>query len=209
MSVEIFKYIALVVEEELDHDMLKKWYKCVKSNAPRGTMISVEVSGNRDSAVSLIKRTIDKDIYYTIPLSRDLLEVEASRIVAVFSNEFDDDFDIEATISNIGNATDVPVINIDREKYVDLCTSLSKKQHNDWVKTRTEDGWRYGQDVSIADKTHPLLRAWDELPDQFKQVDFAHPQKLIDLLDDHGYAVVSKPELDATLKIVRKLTNRQ
>jgi hypothetical protein len=205
---EITRYIALVVEEELSEDLMKSWFRCVKERAPYSVMTTVEVSDNSGtSSAAMVKRGTDKGIFYIIPLTRDLLEAEATRIIAGFSAEHGDvDFDVEATVVRTGdNGTAPPKINVEQERYLELCTSLSKKQHEDWVKTRTDDGWRYGTQVSIAAKTHPLLRPWEDLPDRFRTIDMDQPQRLIDLLGQHGYTVVSKEDLESVFRLVRSI----
>lgn len=206
---EVTRYIALVVNEELSEDQTKCWFRCVKERAPIGVMTSVEVTNNDGTtSAAMIKRETENGVYYAIPLLRDLMEIEAGRIIAAFVTQNPDlDFDVEATIVRTGDkGATPPKVNVDQERYLELCTSLSRKQHDDWVKARTADGWRYGQKVSIVDKTHPLLRPWNDLPDRFRTIDFDQPQRLLDLLAQHGYAVVPKEDLEAVLRLVR--TNR-
>ncbi|ACL55954.1 hypothetical protein [Methylobacterium nodulans] len=58
--------------------------------------------------------------------------------------------------------------------------------------------------MSITARTHPLLRPWAELPDQFKIPNLEEPQALLDFLNDQGYAIVTKGELEAMLTLMRK-----
>jgi hypothetical protein len=116
------------------------------------------------------------------------------------------DFDIEATV--IPSRTmekEKPSITVDQQKYADVASSWAKRQHEEWLKKRTEDGWRYGQTISLSNKTHPLLRPWDDLPARFRNIDLDQPQKLLDLLGEHGYVVISKDDLDAVLRLFRQL----
>lgn len=202
MTVEITRYVALLLDAEAKEDMTKEWYSCVKNRAPYGVTCSVEASDdNGMNHAMLIKRVSDNAQMYIVPLTRDLLEDEVEKIVSFFSAEHPDlDFDIEATVVRSGGKTELPTINVDQERYLELCTELSKKQHEDWVSARTKDGWRYGQKLNMLEKTHPLLRAWDQLPDKYKTVDFDQPQRLIDLLTQHGYAIVEKDALEVLRK---------
>jgi hypothetical protein len=205
---EITRYIALVVSEELDQEVVKCWFRCVKSRAPHGVLSTVDVTDNRGvTTAAMVKRETDTGIYYAIPLARDLVEAEANRIIAAFTVEQADlDFDIEATVVRTGeHGAKPPKVNVDQERYLELCTSLSKKQHEDWVKERSAEGWRYGTEVSIAAKTHPLLRPWDQLPDRFRKIDMDQPQRMLDLLGQYGYAVVSKEDLEAVFRLVRAI----
>ncbi len=204
---EITRYIALIVKEDPDIELAKSWYQCVKSRAPHGVIDTVEASDDQGSKqAAMVKRKEDDTYFLMIPLTRDLLEDEASRIIATFTADHPDtDFDIEATVVKTGeNGAPPPSINIDQERYIELCTSLSKKQHEDWVRSRTAEGWRYGPQLNMIEKTHPLLRTWDQLPDRYQTIDLEQPQRLIDLLTQHGYAVVSKDDLNELFKHTRR-----
>lgn len=50
---------------------------------------------------------------------------------------------------------------------------LAKEQHDEWVKSKTEMGWIYGEEVDPEAKTHPDLVEWDKL---------SHTEKMKDLL---------------------------
>ena len=116
----------------------------------------------------------------------------------------DDDFDIEVSSAEpdrMGSSA----AEVSDTRYNDLCTAWAKRQHDQWVKERTDGGWRYGTTISVKEKTHPLLRPWHELPDQFRKVDTESPQGLLDLLNDQGFAIIGKSELESLLKLVRGL----
>ncbi|RYD68677.1 MAG: hypothetical protein EOP83_00225, partial [Verrucomicrobiaceae bacterium] len=91
----------------------------------------------------------------------------------------------------------------DQDRYVSLCTAWAKRQHDQWVKDREANGWRYGTTLSMSEKTNPLLRPWDQLPEKYRKPDLDEPQALLDLLNDQGYAVVTKGELQAMLNLMR------
>jgi hypothetical protein len=207
--MQIARYVSLVVEEPLDSDLIKGWFNCATSKAPYGvvsTLQTVDGDGQLRN-VKMVHRETDKGHYYMIPVTRDLTEGEVERIVSAFSSECSEmDFDIEATV--IPSRTmekEKPSITVDQQKYADVASSWAKRQHEEWLKKRTEDGWRYGQTISLSNKTHPLLRPWDDLPARFRNIDLDQPQKLLDLLGEHGYVVISKDDLDAVLRLFRQL----
>lgn len=206
--VRIDRYISLIVEEELDKDQIKSWFSLVCGKSPFGVITALQ--GNNDGnpeTIRLVHRHTKKGHYYMIPISRDLLEYEAQRIVVAWTDENPEiDFDIEVTVipTNPFEKKE-PTLTVDQKKMIDLATSLAKKEHEDWVTARTNEGWRYGQTLSIEDKTHPLLRPWSDLPDKHKTIDIDKPQKIIDLLKDQGYSVVSNNDLDVVRNLLRKL----
>ena len=43
-----------------------------------------------------------------------------------------------------------------------------KKQHEEWMRHKIEDGWTYGKKKDAAAKTHPCIVPWDQLPPEQK-----------------------------------------
>lgn len=201
MTTNIDRYIELATGSPLEPELLKVWYQTVRKLAPNGVQTSIskiDDEGNRKD-VKLVCIEADGDYHYRIPLLRDLLEPEAKTIVDAFSAEVPDlDFSITMS-SQVRLAKNVPdtTIHLKNEKLLSLCRAWAKEQHQRWMKDRQDNGWRYGPSVNVKAKTHPLLRPWDELPAKHQKLSLDQPQQMIDLLADHGYAVVSKDDLDA------------
>lgn len=206
---EISRFVTLVVASPLDEDMAKEWYHCVCDHAPYGLVTTYQTTtakGGLQSA-GMIHRETDKKHYYIVPMSRDLMEREAEGIVDAFAELAPElDFDIEVSImpTKIGDKRNEPKIDVADEQYVTLCQEFAKTQHEEWVRNHARDGWRYGAEINPREKTHPLMRSWDQLPDRHKRIDTSVPQKLLDLLNRHGYAVVQQTDLDAVLRLLRQ-----
>lgn len=47
----------------------------------------------------------------------------------------------------------------------------SEMLHDVWATGMAYDGWRYGEEYSIADKTHPDLVPYEDLPDHVQDKD--------------------------------------
>lgn len=207
---EINFHISLVTPEAVNETIARDWFQAVRRKAPYGVtcLLSLVDDGGEPQSVAMVQRETSKGIFYMVPLTRDLTEKEAERIVESFRYQHPDlDFDVEATtIPTYTMDKSLPSITVDQQEYADVAKAFAKKQHDDWVKERTEQGWRYGPTVSLSERTHPLLRPWDEIPEQYRKVDTDQPQKLLDLLNQHGYAVVSKEDLEAVMRIVRKVS---
>ncbi len=207
--IQVSRYVSLVVEEELDKDVVKQWFKCVSDKAPYGVM-TVLTSQDNDGlpqTVSMVHRETNEAHYYMVPITRDLMEYEAERIVTAWQGMSEDrDFDIEVTCMPAKPFERIePSITVEQQKYADLATGFAKRQHEQWVDERVKEGWRFGQSMSVEERTHPLLRPWEELADRYRKVDVDQPQKLLDLLGEHGYAVVSKTDLEAIQRLLRGL----
>lgn len=206
---EISRFVTLVVGSPLDEAAAKAWYHCVNDNAPYGLVATIQTTtakGGLQSA-GMIHRETDKKHYYIVPMTRDLMEREAEQIVDAFVEIAPDlDFDIEVSVmpTKIGDKRNEPKIEVAEDQYIALCQEFSKAQHEDWVRDHARDGWRYGAEVNPKEKTHPLMRTWDQLPDRYKKIDTDVPQKLLNLLNRHGYAVVQQTDLDAVLRLLRQ-----
>lgn len=208
--LEVSRYVSLVVEEELDRETVRAWFKCVMDRAPYG-VVSVLTSQDNEGqpqTVSLVHRETKAGHYYMVPITRDLLEKEAERIVNAWMDDHSDvDFDVEVTCipAKPFSKPEPSSITVDQQKYADLATGFAKRQHEQWMDARVKEGWRFGQKMSEEDRTHPLLRPWEELPDRYRKVDMDQPQKLLDMLGEQGYVVVPKEDLEAIQKLLRNL----
>lgn len=202
----IQRYIKLIVSDALSRDAMIHFFQCVKSLAPSGVLATVQTTDEHGAlrSVTLVDREVNGKHEYIVPLSRDLSDKEVEPIVEAFvEQEPELDFDLEVSSSEANNLMGGKPISIKDDKYSELCTAWAKKQHDAWYQERTEAGWRYGPTMSIKNKTHPLLRQWHELPEQFRKIDFDQPQSLLDLLNDQGYAVIGKSELEGIMRLLR------
>jgi hypothetical protein len=205
LSLTIDRYISLNTKDELDKDVIRAWYRCVKKNAPPGTIRVVTTMGDKGKhlAVSLIHKITDDLHGYMIPLARDLSEDEVSKIVNAFSeDEPDVDFDVDTHETKLADR-DRLSIPLNADKHLALCHAFAKQKHENWMRERSGAGWRYGTSFDSDEKTHPLLMPWDQLPERYKEPDMDWPQKLIHMLNDQGYAVIEKGELSRLLDLLK------
>ena len=52
-----------------------------------------------------------------------------------------------------------------------LVEAMAKNVHDVWAQNRIEQGWRYGVQRNDAEKLHPCLIAYEELPENEKEYD--------------------------------------
>lgn len=202
----ISRFIALTTRDPLAPAQVRAWFRAVRATAPNGVPTTVPVIGEdgAPTPVPLVHRQAGDGHHYLVPLTRDLGEAEAEAVVRAFAARVPDlDFDVRATIPATAAPAATTPLPVDQERYLTLCAAFAKRQHARWLKERTDAGWRYGPSVSLRSKTHPLLRPWDELPDRFRTIDPALPQMLLDLLNEQGFAVITKDELDSLMALSR------
>jgi hypothetical protein len=53
----------------------------------------------------------------------------------------------------------------------DLLEALAENAHDVWAEQRLSAGWRFGEARSEAEKTHPCLVPYEDLPDEEKVLD--------------------------------------
>lgn len=57
------------------------------------------------------------------------------------------------------------------DSMMQLAEKLAKNVHEVWAQTRIEQGWTYGPQRNDAEKKHPCLVPYDELPEEEKEYD--------------------------------------
>jgi hypothetical protein len=202
-------YIRLITLKELSKEDIKFWYKIVKELAPDGVISSIQVPGpKKDDGpkdVYLIKKKIDGKFGYEIPLSRDLVEKEIQPINDALIEYFPEgDFKIETSAVKINKASRPmsadATIELKKRDYNELCDTLAKNIHQRWCSDREKAGWKFGLKLNKKEKTHPMLRPWDQLNDEYKNVDYDLPKLFMEKLSEYGFVVVKKTDLARWLK---------
>jgi RyR domain len=191
------RFIKLLSAEPLDKPTIRRWFNCVTKYAPSGVVnpVTVRDDGDIRHVVRLIHQTMAHTHAYLVPLTRDLRVSEVDNIVEQFAiNQPALDFQVETHETRL-RAKDDDAIPLDAAKHLALCIALAKQQHESWLRERSGCGWRYGITFDVEEKTHPLLRPWDQLPEHYKIPDLDWPQQLIGMLNANGYVVIARDEL--------------
>lgn len=196
-------YVELVTAEPLDKAAIRAWYACVREAAPSGTLASLALVDprGRPRTVVLVHRDhgADRPHVYRVPLSRDLTHPELRRIVAAWAAARPElDWQLTSNVVRLAPAARQG-IDLDQAAHLAFCLAVAQQQHADWLRERTDAGWRYGMRFDAHERTHPLLRPWDELPARYRRVDLDLPQRLVSLLGTQGYTVVKSEELHRLL----------
>lgn len=185
--------ITLLVTKELPITDVAAFYRAVVEHGPNGIARTVDVDA---TPVTLVKEISTNGVAYTVPLNRYLTAKEVDTIVENFAASVSFNFDIECPAPADTHEVN-PVVEIDREPLEALCANWAKRKHEEWVREKTEDGWAYGMAFSQSAKTHPLIRQWTELPNDYKKVDTRQVQEVLDLLRDNGYLIVKAKDMDS------------
>lgn len=193
-------FIKLVVESPLEEKEIKSWYNTAKKYMPSGVISPVMIPKKNEGMrpASLIKRINDGRNEYIIPISRNLLNAEIADIVRAWDDIYKKNFDIEGSLDEQRQPDDA--IDIDEDRYEKLCETLAQHQHKAWCNERKANGWSYGLSFDKNQKTHPMIRDWNELPSSYKNIDRELPQVFLEELNRLGYFVTTAEALARTQK---------
>lgn len=196
---EIPLFIRLKTSEPLPKEEALAWYHCVKNNLPNGVMASVQTTnpqGDPDVVFMVHKETKGGTHYYEVPLTRDLTAKEAEVIEEAYPEG-----EIETSSEEVKAARQGPAdaVVMDEEQYNHLCETLAKHQHQRWYDARANSGWSFGLMVNESNKQHPMMRPWEQLPEQYRRIDYELPHLFMNMLAEQGYVVVDREELNKWL----------
>ena len=108
----------------------------------------------------------------------------------------EDDFEIEGSYDSYYYDSREEEKPKDLEKNMDeFANQVAKKIHTKWYNEKIRDGWRFGQ-LDVENKMHPMMRPYDELPEEKREIDEELPQMFLDYLKHKGYAVIKQTKLD-------------
>jgi hypothetical protein len=203
-------YVKLKSKEHLGIADARKWYKLVNQHAPQGIVASIptiDINGQL-TKTSLVRRSKEGATELIIPLMRDLLPNELQKLADAWraiSPSGSYSISTNPTQSQKLNQA-VVGLEIDGDEYQSLCLQLAKVRHEGWMREKADAGWRYGPLLNVREKTHPLMRPWSDLPQQYKDTDTQNPEQFLKFLANQGYSVVRQEELISLAKILRDIS---
>ena len=73
-----------------------------------------------------------------------------------------------------------------------LLEAMAKNVHEIWAKERIAQGWTYGEKRDDAQKHHPCLVAYEDLPEEEKVYDRNTSVETLKLIVKLGFAITKK-----------------
>lgn len=204
-------YIRLVSDKPLGRTDVKKFYQTVQNHGPQNTATVMETEGpdGGPAQAALVHRIGDDTRHqYEVPLSRNWTPNEIIRVVEAMDQAITQgDWLLESSTFD----EDCCIYEDDGEDYMldeDVMTAIarrtSQRLHETWLNERMERGWRYGPTQNAEQRTHPLIRPWAQLPEEHRKIDYELPQLMVDILEEHGYTVISQDELNQLIEDATK-----
>ena len=78
------------------------------------------------------------------------------------------------------------------EELQPLLESMAKNVHEIWAKQRIKQGWKYGEVRDDAQKLHPCLIAYEDLPESEKDFDRNTSIETLKLILKLGFKITKK-----------------
>lgn len=75
------------------------------------------------------------------------------------------------------------------DELLPLVEKMAKNVHEVWAQNRMKDGWTYGTIRDDANKKHPCLVPYEELPEREKDYDRATSQETLKLILKLGFEI--------------------
>ncbi len=75
------------------------------------------------------------------------------------------------------------------EDLMSLAEEMAKNVHEIWSETRIAQGWTYGPERNDAEKKHPCLVPYDELPEEEKVYDRNTSVETLKFIVGNGYEI--------------------
>ncbi len=73
-----------------------------------------------------------------------------------------------------------------------LMEEMAKNVHEVWANNRIAEGWRYGPVRDDAQKKHPCLIPYEQLPESEKDYDRATSLETLKLIIKSGFTIIKK-----------------
>ena len=171
-------YIQQRTERYLDADQIQRWYLTVEMLAPPGVIKDDDQTGNFVLALQ------DNELLYRVELVRHLTAEEAERIVEGYMRVTEHDFQIETSNvyraeADFGHPFESDIQMEEGARNI-LQQTYARQAHNEWIKEMMSKGYRYGLNMSVNEKTHPAMRPYDDIPENYRNMPKINDQKLLD-----------------------------
>lgn len=182
-------YICLTTKEPLDDHCLKAWIQAIMQSSPSGVVVATQVPPE-NNYLRFYRRKIDGENCYIGSLMRNLNKDEADAIAKAFLNN--------APTAN-GKITwsqepyqDHKQAQIAEDLIKAIAIEAARMNHNRWVQTRMDEGWRYAAHHNSKMKTSPICKNWDHLPEAYKRAEYHRVKTLLEIFDQLNLKLVKR-----------------
>lgn len=91
------------------------------------------------------------------------------------------------------------------EELSQLAEEMAKNVHEIWAETRIAQGWTFGSERNDAEKKHPCLVPYEELPEEEKVYDRNTSIETLKFIVSNGYEIKKRNRGDETNTLQDKI----
>lgn len=185
------KHFIKIISSDMNKERRSIFYSTAKDIL--GEKIKVIKTTNNDGQVTstfMFHKKDDNGDSYIIPLTQSPTEDEIENLIEkLIKVLYVGNFSIESSLVLVKDINDNHLL---PEEYDSLAEQFSKKMHEKWLNERTTNGWRYGEAWDNQEKTHPLIKPWNQLSDLEKNIDPSLLNEFVDILKNNGFKITKK-----------------
>lgn len=182
-------YICLSTSEPIDDQCLKSWFHSVLSAGPSGNVVATQVPPEMNY-LRFYRRKLHGEHCYVASLVRNLNGDEADKIANMFLVK-------QPTAMGKITWSQEPYQEDNREKLSEdilksIAVEAARMNHNRWVQTRMDEGWRFAASHNTKQKTSPICKNWDQLPEAYKRAEYHRVKTLLEIFDQMNLKLVKR-----------------
>ena len=173
-------YICLSTKDPIGDDCLKSWFSSVVNAGPNGNVVATQVPPEMNY-LRFYRRIIDGENCYVASLIRNLNSEEADKIAKEF---------LTKQPIAMGKITwsqelqqDDKAQQLSEDFIKAIAVEAARMNHNRWVQTRMDEGWRWATTHNSKNKTSPVCQNWDQLPEAYKRSEYHRVKTLLEIFD--------------------------
>lgn len=194
-----FDYLNTFVRKQLcfvpipmyDNSELRELYVAAK----RVTLLEKVTGGNNKDVIKYYHALIEHTVWACRMLLRRRAGQFLMQMVDVLSHKFSLDSPWTTTYNETRQkdySDKLP------ESLLPLAELMAENVHKVWMQTRIEQGWTYGPERDDAEKTHPCLVPYNQLPEEEKVYDRNTSIETLRFIISHGFRIEKEDYDDQT-----------
>lgn len=182
-------FICLCSGDTLSDEAVATWISAVMETGPDGVVVPT-LKGASGETMRFYRRSEDGKNRYIASLSRNLTTDEATAIARTFSESYPEgDFDIHWSQEP---KKDTKYEEVSDDLLKGIAVEAAKLNHNHWLRKRTDEGWRFGVSHDDNQKTSPMCRDWEQLPQSYKRSELQRMMTLLEVVERMNLRLVRK-----------------
>lgn len=176
---------------EMNKDSRALFYSIVKEIFnDRISFIRSTTEDGEPKVTKMFHKVEDGQHWYIIPLKAAPMLEQMDQLAQKLTDKLNmGNFTLESSL--IENQ-DVFNNSVDEDHFSVIAEQFAKKIHEDWMNERSNKGWRYGERRSDEDKTHPLMKNWEQLSESEKEIKPSLVRDFIKVLKDNGFKITRR-----------------